>query len=139
MKVISFIIMVFLILGSGVVFSSEQKGSQYAVSEATPKYDKEAVQGAMLNLIHDNGDTIVVDDKEATFDYLHDGVKEKDGYYISCADFNAGDNVYDIDYYVKDRNGVYVVERVVYHKKNGEEVNKYLWEKVALKGMIENH
>ena len=138
MKILSFLLICFLVLVTEISFASENKGSQHAVSEATQKYDKKAIQSVMLELIHKNNDTIVVEEQTATFDYLHDGMKEKDGYYVSCADFKAGDNVYDIDYYVKDRNGIYIVERVVYHKKNGEEVNQNVWEKIELKGTIKN-
>ena len=61
MKIVCMMITLLFIIGMGVAFAQEPKGSQCAVSEATVKYDKQAVKDAMLKLIHDNGDTIVVD------------------------------------------------------------------------------
>lgn len=60
------------------------------------------------------------------FDYLHDGIKQKGDQMISCADFKLGDDVFDVDYYVEERDGAYVVVKEVFHKKNGEEVG-LLW------------
>lgn len=65
---------------------------------------------------------------QSQFDYIHDGVSEKDGLYVSCVDFKAGDDVYDVDYYVKIENGSYTVVKELLHKKNGETVDEVLWE-----------
>jgi hypothetical protein len=70
-----------------------------------------------------------IGDKRGTFDYLHEGVKEKGDIYISCADVKVGNDVYDIDYYVKKENGKYIVIKETLHKINKEEINGVLWEK----------
>jgi len=103
-----------------------------AGGKAADTVDKQAVQKAMDIFIQkklaDNDNVYDINGVETEFDYLHDGVNEKDGLFVSCADFKAGDDVYDVDYYVKKSNGKYTIVKEVYHKKNGEKVNKVLWE-----------
>jgi hypothetical protein len=70
-----------------------------------------------------------IGDKRGTFDYLHEGVKKKGDMYISCADVKVGNDVYDIDYFVKKENGEYWVVKETLHKINKEETNRVLWEK----------
>ena len=70
-----------------------------------------------------------IGDKRGTFDYLHEGVKKKGDMYISCADVKVGNDVYDIDYFVKKENGEYSVVKETLHKINKEETNRVLWEK----------
>ena len=70
-----------------------------------------------------------IEDSNFEYDYLHDGLKIEDGLYVSCADFKSGDMVNDVDIYVKEQEGNYVVVKEVLHKKNGEEVNEVIWEK----------
>ena len=96
---------------------------------ATQTVDNKGVQTAMNDFIQAklSADSMyTVADQQTTFDYLHDGVKEKDGLFVSCADFKAGDDIIDVDYYVKETNGNYEVVKEVYHKKNGVEVNEVL-------------
>ena len=65
---------------------------------------------------------------QSRFDSIHDGVSEKDGLFVSCVDFKAGEDVYDVDYYVKAENGAFTVVKELLHKKNGEAVDEVLWE-----------
>lgn len=94
--------------------------------------DKKAVQGAMDNFIRGKlsaqGGTSDIKGIKAEFDYLHGGVKEKGDSFVSCADFKAGSDVYDIDYYVKKVDGKYIVVKEVFHRKNGKPVNEVLWQ-----------
>jgi hypothetical protein len=99
----------------------------------TAAIDKVGVQAAMAGFIDaklkEQGGRYSIDGIKTEFDYLHDGVKEKGGLFVSCADFKAGDGVYDIDYYVKREGDSYVVVKEVFHKKNGEKVDRVLWQK----------
>ena len=94
--------------------------------------DKKLVQGAMENFISgklssQNG-LYEIKGVKAEFDYLHSGVKEDGSLFVSCADFKAGNDVYDIDYYVKNTDGKYIVVKEIFHKKNEKPVNDVLWE-----------
>ena len=95
--------------------------------------EKADVQGTMNSYVQtklaSGGGTYEIEGVKSQFDYLHDGVKQKGDTYISCADFKSGSDVYDVDYYVKDVNGQLKVIKEVFHKKNGNEVNRTLWEK----------
>jgi hypothetical protein len=94
--------------------------------------DKKLVQGAMENFISgklsSQGGLYEIKGVKAEFDYLHSGVKEDGNLSVSCADFKAGNDVYDIDYYVKSTDGKYVVVKEIFHKKNGKPVNDVLWQ-----------
>jgi hypothetical protein len=94
--------------------------------------DKKLVQGAMENFISgklsSQGGLYEIKGVKAEFDYLHSGVKEDGSLAVSCADFKAGNDVYDIDYYVKSTDGKYVVVKEIFHKKNGKPVNDVLWQ-----------
>lgn len=104
-----------------------QQGSQMTQS------DKDAIQNAMSVYIQEKtvseGGTYLVEGTKAEFDYLHDGVKAKKDTYISCADFKVGEDVYDLDYYVKYVGDKPTVMKEVLHKINGKEVSRTLWEK----------
>ncbi len=93
--------------------------------------DEAGAQAAMKAFIDQRvasqGGVYAIKGVSAEFDYLHDGVDERDGLFVSCADFKASGDVYDIDYYVKEEDGAYTVVREVLHKKNKEEVNEVLW------------
>lgn len=93
--------------------------------------DNAAVQRAMDTFLQgklSEGSAYEIQGVTTQFDYLHDGVKEKDGFFVSCADFKAGDDVYDVDYFVKAENGTYTVVKEMLHKKNGEPVDEVIWE-----------
>ncbi len=93
--------------------------------------DKAGAQAAMQSFIDERvaseGGTYSIKGVSTEFDYIHEGVGERDGLLVSCADFKAGGDVYDIDYYVAEEGGVYTVVREVLHKKNKKEVNEVLW------------
>jgi len=131
------VVMIFaLLVVSGVVLASE-KGS---ATEKTVS-DKEMIQGKMVDYITENtavDGTYSLDGVKATFDYLHSGLKEENSLYISCADFKAGDDLYDVDYYVSKEHGCEVVKEVL-HKKNGEIVNKVLYREGQNKGSEHDH
>lgn len=100
-------------------------------SEPVPTLDKVAIQDAMNQYIEGKlagESTYAIGSEVASFDYLHDGVKDKDGFFVSCADFKVGEDTLDVDYYVKEANGVYTVVKEVLHKRDGAAVDKVLWE-----------
>ena len=82
--------------------------------------DNAAVQRAMDTFLQgklSEGSAYEIQGVTTQFDYLHDGVKEKDGLFVSCA-----------DYFVKAENGTYTVVKEMLHKKNGEPVDEVIWE-----------
>jgi hypothetical protein len=93
--------------------------------------DKKVIQGAMENFIRGKlaaqGGFYEINGVKTELDYLHSGVKDKDGSFVSCADFKAGNDVYDVDYYVRKIDGKYVVTKELFHKKNDKNVNEVLW------------
>ena len=95
--------------------------------------EKKKVQGAMKVFVDDklakDGNVYKIEDKNGVFDYLHDGVKKGGDLHVSCADVKVGNDIYDIDYYVKKENGTFTVMKEVLHKINKEEINRTLWEK----------
>ena len=94
--------------------------------------DEKLVQGAMENFIRgklsSQGGLYEIKGVKAEFDYLHSGVKEDGSLFVSCADFKAGNDVYDIDYYVKRTDGKYIVVKEIFHKKNGKPFDDVLWQ-----------
>ena len=95
--------------------------------------DNKLVQEAMDNYIKgklsSQGGLYEIKGVKAEFDYLHSGVKEDGSLFVSCADFKAGNDVYDIDYYVKkNTDGKYIVVKEIFHKKNEKPVNDVLWQ-----------
>ncbi len=77
---------------------------QHTINGVTHYYD--SVEGRMLRL---------------TFDYLHDGVKEKGPYRVSCADFkDQFGRTLDFDYLVIEADGSYRVTQALLHKVNGK-------------------
>ncbi len=94
--------------------------------------DNKLVQEAMDNYIKgklsSQGGLYEIKGVKAEFDYLHSGVKEDGSLFVSCADFKAGTDVYDIDYYVKNTDGKYIVVKETFHKKNDKPVNDVLWQ-----------
>ncbi len=107
--------------------------SALAFSGCTSDANKAAVQKSMSDYIAEkstkNEGKYDIKGESTAFDYIHDGVSKKDGLHVSCADFKLNDDVYDIDYYVKEEGEEFTVVKEVLHKKNGEEVNEVLWEK----------
>lgn len=95
--------------------------------------EKAKVQGAMKEYVDTklalNNNVYKIEDLRGDFDYLHEGVKTKDDLYVSCADVKVGDDVYDIDYHVKNENGKFIVVKEILHKIKKEKVNRTLWEK----------
>ena len=94
--------------------------------------EKAAVQAAMHNFIKGKlsaqGGVYDLKGTKSKFDYLHDGVKAKGDLFVSCADFKLGKNVYDVDYYVKNVNGQYLVVKEIFHKENGKTIDEVLWQ-----------
>ena len=86
-----------------------------------------AMRGFIEERVASQGGVYAIRGVNAEFDYLHEGVDERDGLFVSCADFKVDGDVYDIDYYVKEEGGVYTVVREVLHKKNKETLNTVLW------------
>ena len=95
--------------------------------------EKAKVQEAMKEFVNDklakDDNVYKIEDKSGVFDYLHEGVKKNGGMNVSCADVKVGNDVFDIDYYVKKINGNYIVTKEVLHKINKDEINRTLWEK----------
>ena len=96
------------------------------------KIDKAKIHGAMNQYIQNklaaHGGVYNIGETKTTFDYIHSGVREKEGLFLSCADFKAGNDVIDVDFYVKDEDGKYTVVKEVYHKKNGKVITELLWQ-----------
>jgi hypothetical protein len=115
--------LVALVLAGGLVACDEK---QLSAS------DKGEIQTAMNTYIQEktsaDGGAYLLDKQKVDFDYLHEGVKVKGDSYVSCADFKMGSDVYDLDYYVKKINGKLTVVKEVLHKKNGEKIDKVLWQ-----------
>jgi hypothetical protein len=127
------IIKLSIILTLGLVMIIACTREEGALSED----DKTKVQAAMKEFVDaklaENNYVYKIKDSEldidGEFDYLHDGVQFKNGLYISCADVKVDEDVYDIDYYVKEEDGEYTVVKEVLHKIKGGDVNRLLWEK----------
>jgi hypothetical protein len=100
--------------------------------ERRAEIDTEAVQAAMNSFVQtkltQQGGTYDAKGVKAEFDYLHSGVKEDNGLYVSCADFIVDEEGYDVDYYVLFENATYTVVKEVLHKRNGEVVDEILWQ-----------
>ena len=94
--------------------------------------DNKLVQEAMDSYIKEKlssqGGHYEIKGVKTEFDYLHSGVKNDGSLFVSCADFKAGNDVYDIDYYVKNTDGKYSVVKEIFHKKNEKPVNDVLWQ-----------
>lgn len=143
-KVLVTMCLVLALIMTGGVFASEKSSDSGQKKGSTGDkwgnygsgVDKAAIQAAMLKYIahKTNYDqTYNLDGRKVTFDYLHGGLKEKGGLYISCVDFKAGRDVYDVDYYVREKKGNHKVVKEVLHKKNGKAINKVLWSKTGKK------
>lgn len=122
-----------IVLMLGLVMITACTSEEGAVSEDS----KTKVQAAMKEFVDaklaENGYVYKMKDSEldidGEFDYLHEGVELRHGFYVSCADVKVDDDVYDIDYYVKEENGEYTVVKEVLHKVKGKSINRVLWEK----------
>jgi len=122
-RVLSALFMAGLLIGC-------QSGSEQSAQEeaSTAAVDTSSLQQAMTDYIHQRGDSLTVDGRTVSFDYLHESLKTKEGMYVSCADFKApSGDIYDIDYYVDASGDEPNVQKVVYHKKNEKTVNETLW------------
>lgn len=95
--------------------------------------DLEAIQAVIHDQINGAGGKMAVADADLTFDYLHEGIEDKEGMYVSCADFkSATGDTYDLDYYVGEgEGGELEVAKITLHEKNGTPVNEVLWTKAA--------
>lgn len=105
----------------------------------TDGVSKAKVHAAMLNYIAQqtgDHDEYFLDGTKTKFGYLHKGLKDKGGAYVSCVDFVAGDDIYDVDYYVEKHAGHYHVTKEILHKKNGQKINKVLWSKDNMSGSV---
>lgn len=93
--------------------------------------EKAKIQKAMSDFIDNKIEDgkYDIDGNKTEFDYLHDGVKLKDGKFIACADFKSGDDVYDVDYYVVEKGNDYEVVKEVWHKLGKRVIDQVLWEK----------
>lgn len=69
----------------------------------------------------------VVKGVKTAFVKMHKDVLNKDGFLVSCAEFKAGNNLYDVDIYARGSGSQYVVVMEVLHKKNGQEAGERLW------------
>ncbi|HYB34244.1 MAG TPA: hypothetical protein VED45_12565 [Steroidobacteraceae bacterium] len=100
-------------------------------------------QGALSQAAKNNGVFKLKDDKtgqELNLEFIdtHQPVRQLDenGHYFACTDFRVvgtKDQIYDIDFWVTDQNGVMTVEQTKVHKvpelKNGQwvQVPRYEW------------
>jgi len=100
-------------------------------------------QGALAEQAKNNGIFKLKDDKtgkelDLVFVDTHQPIRQLDenGHYFACTDFRAAgtkDQIYDIDFWIKDTNGTMSVDKVRVHKvpelKDGRwvEVPRYEW------------
>jgi YHS domain-containing protein len=100
-------------------------------------------RNAMLQAAKNNGVFKIKDDKtgkELTLEFVdtHQPVRQldEDGHYFACTDFRAvgtKDQIYDIDFWVSDKDGVMSVDQAKVHKvpelKDGQwvQVPRYEW------------
>ena len=112
------------LIATAVLAAVALASCQGAVTDAANAAIQEAMNAYIQAKLAASNDTYDIKGVAATFDYLHDGVMEVEGSYVSCADFKHGEDVYDIDFYVKEENGTYSVVKVVLHKKNKEAVDE---------------
>jgi len=100
-------------------------------------------QGALQEQMKNNGVYKLKDDKTGQvlnleFIDTHQPVRQLDdnGHYFACTDFRAvgtKDQIYDVDFWVNDKNGIMTVEQAKVHKvpelKDGKwvEVPRYEW------------
>jgi hypothetical protein len=90
----------------------------------------DAVRAAIADTIHARGDTLVLADSRSgkplvvRFDHVHETVDPTPGgRYVACVDYMGPDGtVYDVDYYLGDREGTFQLEDVVLHKVDDENV-----------------
>ena len=80
-------------------------------------------------IVYDGG-AYIIKEVDTEFESLHDGISEKDGKLVLCADFTDGPVRYDIDFYVVQTRSGYSIVKTVLHKKNGIELNELLWMRV---------
>ena len=103
-------------------------------------------QGALREQAKNDGIFRLKDDKtgkvlELEFIDTHQPIRQlDDGQYFACTDFRAAgtrDQIYDIDFWIVDRNGTMSVEKTRVHKvpelKNGQwvEVPRYDWKELG--------
>lgn len=100
-------------------------------------------QGALAEAAKNNGVFKLQDDKtgkmlELEFIDTHQPIRQLDdnGHYFACTDFRAvgtKDQIYDIDFWISDKNGKMTIEQTRVHKvpelKNGQwlQVPRYEW------------
>jgi len=111
-----------------------EEASMIEASGSSP-IDRAGIQGTILAHIHSKmapiTDNYYIDGIEVDFDYIHEAIVKDEEYYISAATFTAGEDVYEISFYVRDISGLYVVEKEILNKKNKNIMSKVLW-KTAL-------
>lgn len=87
----------------------------------TQKVMSEHIEQNMLGdeyIIYDDitGELMMLEFKE-----LHSGIVKKGNFYVSCADFvDAQGNKYDLDFFVAENKGNYIVYDAIVHKVNGD-------------------
>lgn len=136
MKKTVFALLAITLLAFGCSKSGETDKTDSDATETTADAaanDNEAIQAVMMAYVDAklaaNDSMYAVEGMNGAFDNMHEGVKEMDGWYVSCVDVKVGDDLYDIDLYVmKHDDGSYMVEREVLHQINGEAADKVLWE-----------
>ena len=134
MKKTVFALLAITLLAFGCSKSGETDKTDSDATEATAAAnDNEAIQAVMMAYVDSklaaNDSMYAIDSMNGAFDNMHEGVKEIDGWYVSCIDVKVGDDVYDVDLYVmKQDDGSYMVGREVLHQINGEAADKVLWE-----------
>lgn len=94
---------------------------------------KDKIQAVMMRYVNKklskNNNVYKIEDINGVFDHMHERVKNEDGSYASCSQVNAGNDVFIINFHVKEENGRYSVVKEVLYKKNDEEVNRILWKR----------
>ena len=136
MKKTVFALLALALLACGCSKSGESDKTGSDATETAAEaaaFDTEAIQAVMADYVSaklaGSDSLYVMGDKSGAYDKLHEGVKEMDGWFVSCVDVIVGDDVYDVDLYVmKHDDGSYMVGREVLHRINEEMVGTVLRE-----------
>jgi len=125
------IVMAFVYLAvAGTVIASEKEAVTGA--EKVDLVAKVGVQAAVLDFIGDEACEVhgvcKLGTIRARYSRLLDEVEKKDGFYVAHAEFAAGKSIFNVAYYVEERDGSYTVVKEVILARNGEPVNEVMWE-----------
>lgn len=95
---------------------------------------RQAVQSYIENTFCDASGHCYVYGVKIKFDHLDSNILEKDGFFVSSAFFIDSNDVYVLDFYVRNLGGAFSVEKVLFQKRNEQTMNVIIWDKSGKKG-----